>query len=118
MLADEGELLEVMVLETINSQSMDSVRVSYVQQLLQRVYNLVGFCVAENIDDLAMLCRAFWVYHVPQCVGLDWSIDMLSGRLSSRLVIDYCLQPEVFGVGLALDIGGHPPLEQFLVGGR
>lgn len=118
MLADEGELVEVVFLETINSQSIGSVRAAYIQQLLQGVDDLVGLCVAKDVDYLSMLCRAFWVYYVPQCVGLDWGIDMLSRRLPPRLVIHDGLQPEVFGVGLALDIGGDTPLEQFLVGGR
>jgi hypothetical protein len=51
-------------------------------------------------------------------VGLDGGIHMLSRRLAPCLFIDDGLQAEMLGVRLALDIGGDPPLEQFLMSGR
>jgi hypothetical protein len=67
---------------------------------------LVRLGVAEDVDDVAMFRSAVRVYHVSQRVGLDGRYRVLTRRLPSRLLVHHGLQSKVFGVGLALDIGG------------
>lgn len=64
--ADEGELVEVVVLSRVRDDLAEDGTASYMHQLLQRVDDLVRLDVAEDVDDLAVARLPLWVDDIAQ----------------------------------------------------
>lgn len=84
---------------------------SYVEQLLQRVDDLVGLDVPEDVDDLAVPCLAFGIHDVLQSEGLQGMDNGLSSRWKPCLWVCDNLEPDMAGIGLAIDECGYSLLQ-------
>jgi hypothetical protein len=78
----------------------------YIQQFLQRVDDLVGPVVSEDVDDLAMLRLPVRIDHISQRERLVGRNRRLARRWTPCLGICEDLQSDVAGLGLARDVGG------------
>lgn len=85
---------------------------AHVEQLLQRVEDLVGLDAAEDVDDLAVAGGGAGVDDVAQGEGLDGADGGAAGGQRLRPGVDDRLQLDLARVGLAHDVLGHAPLEQ------
>lgn len=68
VLADEGQLLEVVV----------------THHFLKRVDDLVCLDMPEDIDDFSMLGLSFWIDHIPQSKRFAGRCDIFTSRLPLR----------------------------------
>jgi hypothetical protein len=119
VLTDERQLCEVVVLfwDEYMCLTKSLSYYSYTQQLLQRVDDLVGLNVPEDVDDLAMAPLLVRIDDIPQCERLPRGNDSLScGRQPCFWIYDD-LESDVAGVRLAGDVRGYALLQRTTEGG-
>jgi hypothetical protein len=85
---------------------------TYAEQLLERINNLIGFDVPEDVDDLAMPRLALGIHDVFERKGLQGMDHALSARGKSCLWVCDDLKPDMAGVGLAIDECGYSFLQR------
>lgn len=108
VLANEGKLCEVVVLYMSESKESITRRGSgtspYIQQLAQRVNDLIGLDVAKDVDDLAVRRLALGIHDISQRVRFPGRNNRLSCCWKTGFWVHHDLQPDVAGIRLAVDI--------------
>jgi hypothetical protein len=84
----------------VSNHVMDTVQWvhAYVEQLLERIYDLVGLDVPEDVDDFAMPRLAVGVHDVFQRKRLNWMDNGLLGRWQPRFWVCDDLKPDMAGI--------------------
>jgi hypothetical protein len=91
---------------------------SYIEQFLQRVNDLVGLDVPEDVDNLPMPRFPIRVHHILQRERLAWGNYSLACCRKPCLRIRDDVESDVAGVGLAGNVCGHSLLQGSLEGNR
>lgn len=78
---------------------------TYIQQLAERVDNLPGLDVGEDVDDLAMLRRRFWVHQISHCVRLVRQMYLFLTRLLLPFRVHDNFQAEGRRIGIGVTKG-------------
>lgn len=71
---------------------------AYSKQLSERIYDLVGLEVPEDVDDLAMPRFAVGVHDIFQRKGLDGMDNGLLGRWQPSFWVCDDLEPDMAGI--------------------